>query len=238
MAILETELFRGREKMKREQVRMEEGIHGERDSIANEKQWLSSKEVAERTGIHIRTLRRYLDQLHRYIDLRRNSSGHYLIDEETILLLSRVKKKKVSTTQNLKGIVERLVIEAGIKTAEEIERLRSDDDELATTELSNENNESPLYAIENSPMTENSAVEQHLEQLQEMMGYLKQKFEDQQHILLKRIEEIEERQHMLQQKTRTLQFDVQVLAQAEKKAANRKRGWASLLFWRNKPAEM
>lgn len=71
--------------------------------------WMSSKDAAVKLNVHVRTLRNWIDTFSPYMELQKNSQGHYLLSDQAYHLLIEIKKVKDSGVQTLKEIEEVLL---------------------------------------------------------------------------------------------------------------------------------
>ncbi|HBI02758.1 MAG TPA: hypothetical protein DDY49_01840, partial [Paenibacillaceae bacterium] len=73
--------------------------------------WMSSKDAAVKLNVHVRTLRNWIDTFSPYMELQKNSQGHYLLSDQAFQLLIEIKRIKDSGIQTLKEIEDHLLHE-------------------------------------------------------------------------------------------------------------------------------
>ena len=176
--------------------------------------WMSSKEVAERLGLHVRTLRNWLEMFVPVDERQKNAQGHYLISEQGYLLLKEVKERKDAGNASLLDIRQQLIAEG---------RLSPDALLLAeaaaggtATPQAEANHPALLHAFREVEL----AVQETLCQFQQELAQLAT-LQKTQTTILEKIAEIEERQESLRLELRRVTFEMDLLQQRLTKRKHR-----------------
>ncbi|MEN9406736.1 MAG: hypothetical protein RLZ12_1020 [Bacillota bacterium] len=81
--------------------------------------YLSTKDAAEKLGIHVRTTRKWVETFEEYVRPKLNKKGHYILDGDGLAKLFDIKKRiQESGNLSLKKLYQQLVLEGKIKQSQ------------------------------------------------------------------------------------------------------------------------
>lgn len=184
--------------------------------------WMSSKDAAVKLNVHVRTLRNWIDTFSPYMELQKNSQGHYLLSNQAFELLVEIKRLKDSGVQTLKEIEDILLQNHIIKERKVVAEPETKKDPSPAPDFSLDIMESINQRISQAFQEISAAVESHTVAASRPEDKTLQKE------ILKKMDEIEKKQESLKLELRKINFEMQLM-NAKKNAAS-KRNWLFRFF--------
>lgn len=176
--------------------------------------WMSSKEVAERLGVHVRTLRNWLEMFVPVEERQKNAQGHYLISEQGYRLLKEVKERKDAGNASLLDIRQQMQAEGLLGPDTSLS------EETAATIQTAEQRETEQTSLMRVLQEMEMAVQETLCQFQLELAHLSA-LKQTQTAILEKIAEIEEKQESLRLELRRVTFEMDLLQQRLTKRKHR-----------------
>ncbi|UFJ41692.1 helix-turn-helix domain-containing protein [Brevibacillus humidisoli] len=177
--------------------------------------WMASKEVAERLGVQVRTLRNWLEMFVPVTERQKNAQGHYMISEQGYLLLKEVKERKDGGNASLLDIKQELIAEGLLS-----------EDKLSLEETAAASAEGAPQADVHHPSLVTAfrevevAVQDTLCRFQMELAQLST-LQQTQTTILKKIADIEEMQESLRLELRRVTFEMDLMQQRLTKRKHR-----------------
>lgn len=167
--------------------------------------WMSSKDAAVKLNVHVRTLRNWIDMFSPYMELQKNSQGHYLLSDQAYQLLIEIKRIKDSGVQTLKEIEEILLHKNILPERKVSIEQESIKESAPATPMPGDFMESINQRISQAFQEISAAVESH------SIAASRPEDDAMQKEILKKMDEIEKKQESLKLELRKINFEMQLM---------------------------
>ncbi len=167
--------------------------------------WMSSKDAAVKLNVHVRTLRNWIDTFSPYMELQKNSQGHYLLSDQAFQLLIEIKRIKDSGIQTLKEIEDHLLHENILPERKVSLEAEASKESAPSPHLPRDFMESINQRISQAFQEISAAVES------QSVPAPRPEDESMQKEILKKMDEIEKRQESLKLELRKINFEMQLM---------------------------
>lgn len=220
--------------------------------------WMTSKDVAEKLDVSVRTVRNWIENFSSYMVLQKNSQGHFLLSEQAFALLIEIKRMKDSGVPTLREVEELLVLEKIVperKSGEFDDHVFEEED--AAVMFQNEDTTHPdhlftrLNEIEEKLAHQLSAVSREMTDVfSQSVAALAQPKQNESNPkpspdlmltqyykeILRKMEDMEKKQEDLRLEMRKMNFEIQMVGAIQKQEEKKKKRFGWSLFRFAKPA--
>lgn len=204
--------------------------------------WMTSKDVAEKLDVSVRTIRNWIENFSSYMVLQKNSQGHFLLSEQAFALLVEIKRMKDSGVPTLREVEELLVLEKIVPEHQSVEFSDHafEEDELLPDHVSSRLNEieaklarqladvsREITDVFNQSVSELSRP--HAEELSPAPApdlLLTQYYKE----ILRKMDEMEKKQEDLRLEMRKMNFEIQMVGAIQKQEEKKKKRFRWPLF--------
>ncbi|BAU29152.1 DNA-binding transcriptional MerR regulator [Aneurinibacillus soli] len=219
--------------------------------------WMTSKDVAEKLDVSVRTIRNWIENFSAYMVLQKNSQGHFLLSEQAFALLVEIKRMKDSGVPTLREVEELLVLEkivpehrsveftdhafeegTAVMFPEEVASLPdhvysrlNEIEETIARQLSDVSREmTEVFSQSVSALARPHTEESHPATAPDLM--LTQYYKE----ILRKMDEMEKKQEDLRLEMRKMNFEIQMVGALQKQEEKKKKRFGWSLFNFSKPA--